>query len=391
MKVIKEIAIRVVLLTSALAFSLLLIEFAIRVFNIYEFTSNDFFEPHPELGWSHIPNQEGYYKVDGKRVHIRINSKGLRDKEYPYKKGKGVFRILVLGDSFAEAFQVPLEDSFPKVLESQFNRKQKAFEVINAGLSGVGTDYQLLFLKREGYKYEPDLVILAFCSNDAYDNYRSKNVLKDGIRQIEYEKKGLAVRIRRFLADNSGAYNYFGLVLPKYFPFLAKILMNVGLMASQPIGDVKRVDQLHRAVFAGDYSAEWEEAWHVTRLLISRLKDEVQNCGGKLAIVSIPFREQVYENVWKSIFSQPGMASLEWDFDKPDRMLLGVVIEDNIPFLPLLPLLREEAKKSQLYYSRDGHWNITGHHFAAKVIFAWLVEQKLVPFRAESKGLRWTK
>lgn len=380
MKVIKETALRLLLLISALTFSLLLIEFAIRVFNIYEFPANDFFEPHPELGWSHIPNQEGYYEVDGKRVHIRINSKGLRDREYSYEKGHGLFRILVLGDSFTEAMQVPLEDSFPKVLESQFNRHQKTFEVINAGLSGVGTDYQLLFLKREGYKYKPDLIILAFCPNDAYDNYRSKNILNDGIRQIEYEKKGLVVSIRRFLADNSGAYNYFGLLLPKYFPFIAKILMNVGLMASQPVDDVKGVDQLHRAVFALNYSAEWEEAWHVTRHLISRLKDEVQNYGSKLAIVSIPLREQVYENVWKTTFSKPGMASLEWDSDKPDRMLVGFLTEDEIPFLPLLPLFREEARESQLYYSRDGHWNIRGHHFAAKVILAWLVEEKLVPF-----------
>ena len=45
------------------------------------------------------------------------------------------------------------------------------FSVINSGVSGWGTDQEYLFLKREGFKYSPDVVVLAFLIvNDIRNN-----------------------------------------------------------------------------------------------------------------------------------------------------------------------------------------------------------------------------
>ena len=78
-----------------------------------------------------------------------------------------------------------MEDTFCKVLEYELNKTQRHFEVIYAGFAGVRTDYELLLFRREGHKYHPDLVMVAFSPNDVYDSYRSKNVLDDKSAPLE--------------------------------------------------------------------------------------------------------------------------------------------------------------------------------------------------------------
>lgn len=54
---------------------------------------------------------------------MKINSHGFGDKEHTCEKKKGFYRILVLGDFCTQALQVPLEQSFPYVLEERLNSK----------------------------------------------------------------------------------------------------------------------------------------------------------------------------------------------------------------------------------------------------------------------------
>ena len=98
-------------------------------------------------------------------VYGRINSRELRDREVAYEHGTAP-RILVLGDSFTEAFQVEQEQTFERLLAERLG-----IEVVNAGDSGFGTDNALLFFLAEGWKYRPDLVVLMFnTSNDILEN-----------------------------------------------------------------------------------------------------------------------------------------------------------------------------------------------------------------------------
>lgn len=379
MRTLKGFVGRCCLLALGLLAALVLVEFVVRVLNLYSFPADDFVETHPELGWSHIPNKEGYWLVEGERIPIRINSKGLRDREYSYDKEKGTFRILVLGDSFTQALQVALEDTFCKVLEARLNEINGSFEVINGGFGGVGTDYQLLFLRREGYKYHPDLVIIAFFPNDVSDNYRSKRVLDNDEAPLAYEERGLVVELKQFLAKNSCAYNYFGYAIPAHFPALAKILMRIGLLSSQPIDEAQGVDQ--RLVLAERYGPEWERAWEVTRALVLELKEVAKKHGSRMALISIPFVQQVTEGRRKSESSPHKPGTGHWDIEKPDRLLAKFLEEEDIPFLPLLPHFVEEAENVQFYHGADGHWNKPGHGLAAEVIYDWLVEEKLIPIK----------
>jgi lysophospholipase L1-like esterase len=102
-------------------------------------------------------------------VKVDINSKGMRDFEYAYEKPPGTFRILVLGDSVTFGWGVPMEDTYPKMLEKELNARGGGvhYQVLNAGTGNYGTREEAVFLREEGLKYSPDMIILAFFVNDA--------------------------------------------------------------------------------------------------------------------------------------------------------------------------------------------------------------------------------
>ena len=102
------------------------------------------------------------------------NAKGFRnDRDIPYDKTPGRLRVLTLGDSQTEGFEVRQEFTYSAVIERSLNSHGTAAEVINAGISGFGTAEALAFLENEGIRYRPDVVVYGLYANDFVDNVRS--------------------------------------------------------------------------------------------------------------------------------------------------------------------------------------------------------------------------
>jgi lysophospholipase L1-like esterase len=100
-------------------------------------------------------------------VPFEHNSKGLRDVERAYQKGD-VFRIVATGDSFTYGFGVKFEDIFLRRLERSLNgRGGRRVEVINGARGAANTRQEYEWLKDEGVKYSPDLILVVFFFNDA--------------------------------------------------------------------------------------------------------------------------------------------------------------------------------------------------------------------------------
>jgi lysophospholipase L1-like esterase len=101
--------------------------------------------------------------------YIIYNSHGYRDKEYSYQKPNNIFRILVLGDSQTFGYGIrKLEDTWHKKLEALMNQglEEPRFEIISIADYGWETDTQLYHLFKNGFKYNPDLILLGFYEND---------------------------------------------------------------------------------------------------------------------------------------------------------------------------------------------------------------------------------
>ena len=105
-------------------------------------------------------------------VEVRQNSGGWHDVEHAIAKPPGTFRIVVVGDSFVDAWQVPLEKSFHRRLEAELEpRAASPVEVVAFGSSGTAQLWELETLKDDGFAYAPDLVIAEFLpANDVREN-----------------------------------------------------------------------------------------------------------------------------------------------------------------------------------------------------------------------------
>jgi lysophospholipase L1-like esterase len=81
----------------------------------------------------------------------------------------GVVRILALGDSYTWGDMVASSDSvWPAELERLLDARYPgiAFEVINMGHKGFTTRNEAELLRRLGWQFDPDLVLIQFLSND---------------------------------------------------------------------------------------------------------------------------------------------------------------------------------------------------------------------------------
>jgi lysophospholipase L1-like esterase len=121
--------------------------------------------PLPGVGHEHIPNGDGVYMA----VEIKTNAHKLRDFDYDFAKPAGIRRIVMLGDSLMLGWGAPFEDSTPKRLEKVLNAglPQPRFQVINAGVGNYNSAMEVAYFLGEGYRYQPDIVVLNYFINDA--------------------------------------------------------------------------------------------------------------------------------------------------------------------------------------------------------------------------------
>jgi hypothetical protein len=128
-------------------------------------------EPHEIYGWRFAPEAEYWNRPpEGGRSSGQINSHGWRDVEWSFKKTPGVYRVAVVGDSYVEAFQVELAETFLKIAESILAGQGYKVELMNFGRSGFTTTEELLVIRDKVLEFSPDLIALFFYpSNDIRD------------------------------------------------------------------------------------------------------------------------------------------------------------------------------------------------------------------------------
>ena len=119
-----------------------------------------------------MAQEEGGTDVSAREytVEVAINRQGLRDVVRPYPARASTFRALALGDSFVEAYSVPLAESVTQVLQASLDRPGCRADVINARTAAYSTDQEYLFYRSEGVRYSPNVVVLFFYFNDVLFN-----------------------------------------------------------------------------------------------------------------------------------------------------------------------------------------------------------------------------
>lgn len=413
MNLAAKVAGRVLLLLGGLLAPLLALEVFVRLLGLAppHAPLAAIWTSHPLYGWFHQPDSGGvlYNDYNEFQVELHINARGLRDREIGYANPEGKFRILVLADSYGEAIQVPLEETYSKQLESLLNASGgQAFEVINAGVGGWGTDQEAVFYATEGFRYEPKLVILSFFTrNDVVNNSETLELRRiAGSRQkpffhldengelilpefpfepppAEDAPRPWLLPSAEWLAARSALYR-FAVPYLRDIPALVHAWGKSGILGGEGI---IRATHPNTPVPFYSYNValdrEWEEAWRLTEALIRELRRRVEERGSQLVVVIIAAPEQVYPERWERTVSlDPTLQTLNLDLEGPNKRLASFLNQEGIPYVDLLPAFRAAAAQPgapALHLRHDGHWTPAGHALAARVIQQYLVDNGLVP------------
>lgn len=136
-------------------------------------------------------------------VNVRTNSAGFRsNEEYSFQKDSARKRIMQLGDSIGFGYPSPLAETYVSLLEKAVGRA----EIINASVVGSHTARMLDYYTKEGYRYNPDLVILQMTMSDKEPDY----LISDFYGKHKFEinaltaKKGQTFVERHLAQDEAG-------------------------------------------------------------------------------------------------------------------------------------------------------------------------------------------
>ena len=121
--------------------------------------------PHLDIAWTR--------EMEGAERRVRTNRLGFHDHERAMAPAPGTRRILFLGDSFLEAYQVEIDKGFSQRLARILSRGGgPRVEALNWGVHGYGLGSHFLNVRERVEAWRPDAVVLVlFLGNDLQDNY----------------------------------------------------------------------------------------------------------------------------------------------------------------------------------------------------------------------------
>ena len=320
-------------------------------------TRGQIFEPDEELGWQLKPDSRGVWG----RTMIEVNSKGLRGPEVDYAKPPGTARILFLGDSVTFGFFVEEPDTFPRAVQRSLERSaSKTIEIINTGVGGYSPWQQKLYLEREGYRYEPDLVIVSFVLNDVTEKFRLARF--GGPAPDQRGNAQLMLTRKPRLRDRIAISSYVN-----QYRWLEGRRSHIEEGKSKPPESLSKLQWYHLLYQPDDPHVK--RAWDVTLANLGALIETCESLGLPVVLVSFPFTDQALG----------GEAQR-----RPQRILNAFASHRGLSFLDLLPVLEDEAAARAIpfesFFIDDDHLSPPGAEVVGASIAAFLQEEGLVPW-----------
>lgn len=230
------------------------------------------------------PNSEFLHtSIDGSWRFI-TNKQGFRNyKNVDYAKPEGVVRIICLGDSHTQGYEVRQDFTYSSIIKKYLERRGYNAETMNTGVSGFSTAEELIFLENEGIKYSPDFVVLGFYANDFEDNIKAGlfKLEQDGGLVIDKKEYIPGVRIQniihelpfvKYLSEHSYLYSMFFNSIWVYFK------TRLARESHEKVTEYALPTQTE--------FSDYETA--LTSMLIKRMYDFCRTNNVKLIIVDIP-------------------------------------------------------------------------------------------------------
>ncbi len=342
------------------------------------------------------PNLDLSYPYGEKHVQITTNSHGMRWREVPLSKPPGKKRIAFVGDSFIFGESADsLELSAAGVFDSEID--QSKYEVLNFGMVGYGFSDIRLQLEEQVFAFEPDYVILvSFNGNDFRDTYLGLNQydVSTGIIARNWdtlmEKVPPAYRPAQTPETTSDAHSGFRRL--RLVRVLQRALTRMQADAAEAqVANPREHKGCSSRTFivtteftsfpfwsASLYPKVASEAKDVSLRELTRIHAICESRGARLMVVALPFAEQVYANALTGIDAN----GIPYNIELPQQYVEKWARSNGVPFLDLLPILRNRVQEENLCLYPNGldmHLNTTGHGIMGRAVvefFEYVVEDE---------------
>ena len=312
-------------------------------------------------------------------VEQKSNSLGFLDREPAVPKPDGVFRVLVIGDSFVEAGQVGLAEKMQVLLETRLRGALGTDKVdtVAFGYSGTGQSNQLSFYDGYSADIDADLVVLLFVPNDFGDNSTVLTGIKDGWDpyrppMLFYEPGEGGATFTKVGIDADGpnhrltlgAHNRQQEIMERY-PETRALFGDWRLSSTAPRA------HLDCMFYADELPPVFRRALASTEHVLRLFKERTKNRGGALLLVAIPQVVAFYRDYCADDDSR-------YTFDKLNQLkrITGIAERVGIPVLDLYPAFAERGDWRDTEFAHDFHWNALGHRWAAEAIADYLLEHR---------------
>lgn len=329
-------------------------------------------------------------------VYNEINSLGIRGPELT-PKGEGIKRILLLGDSYIQADEVPLEYTVGKRLEDLLG---DSVEVIQHGNSSWAPLLQLNWLRRQLPALEVDEVMVFPFHNDFFPG---RWVGDEGYTPFaQFDPMGYPIGFDFSGVDEAAGRTAWNQFLSSFERWKLFQLFRARLEQNQstdflPADQVEFYlrlpsDEFKEAMEAATSTKnlmqvklwgllatfrklnDWDEVTRKRIALSERyltLMNEMLAQKGitlKIALIAQPWQfegealaQKAYYR-WDNIILPPsGLA----------ERLKQFAAKENISFVDLYPAFHHfnSISEEPLHFHADGHWTATGHRVAAEEIY----------------------
>jgi lysophospholipase L1-like esterase len=279
-------------------------------------------------------------------------------------------RVAFVGDSFTFGSWA---DSYEKAFVGVFDRSvsPERFEVLNFGVGGYGPEDMELQIQEEVMAFSPAFVVAAiFTGNDFRDSLLGihKEDIVDGTARLN--EANLRARIPEELLGFDGTLS------PSCARESSLLRSLDGLAAFRLLSPYLRLENLC-VEFAVNQNFRMYTYWsqfpypplaiqgkdEVLETL-SRMDRYLEERGVRLAIAALPMMEQVHARE---------AVGDGYDIGFPQAYLHLFARERDIPYIDLLPALREHVERTneRIFVSGDTHLNNRGHQLVGEALADW--------------------
>ncbi len=303
-----------------------------------------------------------------------VNNLGFRDGPMTVKKPDGVFRILLVGDSFIEGEGVDLEQTAANVLERQLSKKfEKPVEVVNMGVMSYSPIIYKRVIEDKGLPLDPDLVVVAVDMSDFQNDYAyAKDLDENGnFRNILFQQKmgqphvalpGIGAGVKFWLRTHSVLYSEAADRTKQLIRKVKHLPEPTVFKINDPLSDPHFVTRFGDNVLRPEM---WEQ-FGASMVLTDRLLKQAK----------VPWLAVIYPYGHQAAADEWGKGRLRNGFEA-GKVYPATAAEVLVEFgrenggfkvVNLVPGFRRVAEKNKesLYYPDDGHFTVTGHRVFAE-------------------------